>query len=287
MKEIGCSTMLYRNFSLKQALAGIQQAGGSAIELCARSSVTGQITHLDLNRHDDVNDYYQKVKQTITNHNLLIESIAVSNQQIAQPAELERLIEASHQLGTDTVVISSGGVSNSEESFLLFVDKINQASTILTGSQIRLSVKPRVGRAVHDVATAEQLMTKVDANWVGLNFDATHIYRSHPHADPVQALAELQPHIFTVRIRDHQVSREPKVGPVETQIPGNGGLDLVGLASIIKQMPNVSAAILEIVGTHKRPEMTFNTIQEMVTTSISYLKPLLWEYVATPMTTII
>ena len=287
MKKIGCSTMLYRNFSLKQALAGIQQAGGSAIELCARSSVTGQITHLDLNRHDDVNDYYQKVKQTITNHNLLIESIAVSNQQIAQPAELERLIEASHQLGTDTVVISSGGVSDSEESFLLFVDKINQASTILTGSQIRLSVKPRVGRAVHDVATAVQLMTKVDANWVGLTFDATHIYRSHPHADPVQALAELQPHIFTVRIRDHQVSREPKVGPVETQIPGNGGLDLVGLASIIKQMPNVSSAILEIVGTHKRPEMTFNTIQEMVTTSISYLKPLLWEYVATPMTTII
>ncbi|HIB89769.1 TPA: hypothetical protein EYO57_21710 [Candidatus Poribacteria bacterium] len=145
MKEIGCSTVLYRNFSLKQALAGIQQAGGSAIELCARSSVTGQITHLDLNRHDDVNDYYQKVKQTITNHNLLIESIAVSNQQIAQPAELERLIEASHQLGTDTVVISSGGVSNSEESFLLFVDKISQACTILTGSQIRLSVKPRVG----------------------------------------------------------------------------------------------------------------------------------------------
>ena len=68
-------------------------------------------------------------------------------------------------------------------------------------------------------------MTKVDANWVGLNFDATHIYRSHPHADPVQALAELQPHIFTVRIRDHQVSREPKVGPANAEClvgdPGN------------------------------------------------------------------
>lgn len=287
MKQIGCSTMLYRNFSLRQALAGIQQSGGSVIELCARQSLTGQVVHLDLNRSDDVDDHYEEVKQTINDYNFQVESIAVSNQQISQPAELERLIEASHQMGTNTVVVSSGGVSNSEESFLLFVNKINHASSILTGSQIRLSVKPRVGRAVYDVATAERLMTQVDANWVGLNFDATHIYRSHPHADPVQALSELQPHIFTVRVRDHQVSREPKVGVVETQIPGNGALDLVGLASIIKKMPNISAAILEIVGIHKRPELTFDAVQDMVVSSTSYLKPLLWEYVATPMTTII
>ena len=77
------------------------------------------------------------------------------------------------------------------------------------------------------------------------------------------------------------------MGVVETQIPGNGALDLVGLASIIKKMPNISAAILEIVGIHKRPELTFDAVQDMVVSSTSYLKPLLWEYVATPMTTII
>ena len=287
MKQLGCSTMLYRNFSLEQALAGIRKAGGHAIELCARSSTTGQITHLDLDRHDGVDGHYQEVKQTITTHGLKIESLAISGQQISQPAGLERLIEASCQLKTNTVVVSSGGISNSEESFLQFVDKLNQASTALAGGQIRLSVKPRMGRAVHNVATAKQLMAEVDANWVGLNFDATHIYRSHPDADPVRALTELQPHIFTVRMRDHRLSREPKVGPVETQIPGNGVLDLARLTNIIKQMPNISVAILEIVGIHKLSNPNFDTVQEIVTTSISYLKPLLWEYVATPMTTII
>ena len=287
MKQLGCSTMLYRNFSLEQALAGIRQAGGYAIELCARSSTTGQIAHLDLNRHDDVDGHYQEVKQAITAHGLKVESIAISGQQISQPAGLKRLIEASCQLKTDTVVVNSGGVSNSEESFLQFVDKVNQASVALAKGQIRLSIKPQMGRAVHDVATAKQLMTEVDADWVGLNFDATHIYRSHPDADPVQALTELQPHIFTVRMRDHRLSREPKVGAVGTQIPGNGVLDLAGLTSIIKQMPNISVAILEIVGIHKLPNLNFDTVQEIVTTSISYLKPLLWEYVATPMTTII
>ena len=61
MKQLGCSTMLYRNFSLEQALAGIRKAGGHAIELCARSSTTGRITHLDLDRHDGVDGHYQEV----------------------------------------------------------------------------------------------------------------------------------------------------------------------------------------------------------------------------------
>ena len=112
MKQLGCSTMLYRNFSLEQALAGIRQAGGYAIELCARSSTTGQIAPLDLNRHDDVDGHYQEVKQAITAHGLKVESIAISGQQISQPAGLERLIEASCQLKTDTVVVNSGGVGS-------------------------------------------------------------------------------------------------------------------------------------------------------------------------------
>ena len=128
-------------------------------------------------------------------------------------------------------------------------------------------------------------MAEVNQQWVGINFDPTHLYRSQ--VDPVQAITDLQPYILNLRIRDHQLSREAKVGPVETQIPGNGVLNLAGMTNKMKQLSNISAVVLEIVGLHKPPQPSLEVVQQIVITSFNYLKPMLFEYVATPITTII
>ena len=78
-----------------------------------------------------------------------------------------------------------------------------------------------------------------------------------------------------------------KVGPIETQIPGKGVLDLQAIADIIKMMPQISYAVLEIIGMHDKTKIKFDEIQRIVEESIAYLKPMFFEYVATPMTTIV
>ncbi|MFP6719132.1 MAG: hypothetical protein VCF25_02500 [Candidatus Poribacteria bacterium] len=39
MKQLGCSTVLYGDFDLDEALAGIEKAEYHAVELCARPRV--------------------------------------------------------------------------------------------------------------------------------------------------------------------------------------------------------------------------------------------------------
>ncbi len=285
MKQIGCSTLLYRHFSLAQALNGIRQAGGYAVELCGRPAVGKQSTHLDLKQGDQFDDHCKVIDELIVQNSLWIESIAVSGHQLDQPLVLERLTTAAHLLNVETITVSSGGLAHNDASFSQFIEKVNRVSLALAGSKIRLSIKPRVGRSVCDISSIQRLMTEVNQQWVGINFDPTHLYRSQ--VDPVQAITDLQPYILNLRIRDHQLSQEAKVGPVETQIPGNGVLDLAGMTNKMKQLPTISAVVLEIIRLHKPPKPSLEEVQQIVTTSFNYLKPMLFEYVATPMTTII
>ena len=285
MKQLGCSTLLYRNFSLAQALDGIRKAGGYAVELCGRPSGDKQFTHLDLNLDDEFDNHCKSIQELIAQNGLWIESIAINGRQLDHPLLLERLIIATGLLNVQIVTVNSGGVADNDNSFSQFVEKINRVSSLLSKSKVRLSIKPRVGRSIHDVPSIQRLMTEVNNQQVGINFDPTHLYRSQ--VDPVQALNYLEPYVLNVRIRDHQLSQEAKVGPVETQIPGNGVLDLAGITNKVKQLPNITAVVLEIVGLHKSPQPSLESVQNIVSSSFNYLKPLMFEYVATPMTTII
>ena len=72
MKQLGCSTLLYRHFSLAQALDGIRKAGGYAVELCGRPSVDKQFTHLDLNLDDGFDNHCKSIQELIAQNGLWI-----------------------------------------------------------------------------------------------------------------------------------------------------------------------------------------------------------------------
>ncbi|MCZ6680457.1 MAG: sugar phosphate isomerase/epimerase [Candidatus Poribacteria bacterium] len=268
MKELGCSTILYGGFSLDEALAGIAKAGYKAIELCARP---GMAPHLEIGGSAS---YYGEVKAKIASHGLAIESIAGTGGIAMNSPEFDKVIEAAQLLGAPAIAEGAGGQSDDEESFKQVVEQINEIAARTSQAGIKLSLKPHVGNAVYSTATALRFMQEVDHQWVGLNFDASHIWRTEAAEDPIESLKQLKNNVMTLRIRDNRESRERPIGPVETQIPGKGAMDLPALAAVMNTIDQVAYATLEIVGTHGGTNTSLDEVQRVVDASIAHLKPL-------------
>lgn len=268
MKFLGCSTILYGGFGLEKALAGIVKAEYKAIELCARP---GMAPHLEIGKPAS---YYEKIKATIASHGLAIESIAGTGGIGMDSPEFDAVIEAAQQIGAPAIAEGTGGKSDDEEGFKQVVELANATAARTSQAGIKLSLKPHVNNAVYSTETALRLMQEVNPEWVGINFDASHIWRTAAAEDPVESLQQLKDYIATLRIRDNRKSREGPIGPVETQIPGKGGIDLPALAAVMNTIDHVPYVTLEIVGTHGGTDTPLTEVQRVAEESIAYLKPL-------------
>lgn len=263
--NLGCSTILYGGHPLETTLAGIQKAGYSAIELCA---IPGMADHLSA---DEDPASYRRVGEHIADHGLAIESIGASTNLLDpdRRARFVRLMKAASILGAPAITTGSGGVSDDETSYRNVVAIIGELARIAADLGVRLSIKPHVRAAVYSTPTALHFMNDVDRRWVGLNFDASHLWRANE--TPEESLAELGPHLATARIRD-AVSREAGgPGPVDEQIPGNGAMNLRAIADRLQALSSLRYTVLEIVGTKDQP---LEAIQRVVDTSHDRLREL-------------
>jgi len=245
--RLGCSTILYGGFDLPTALAGIQRAGYSAIELC---SIPGMADHFP---DDAPPATYAEIRQQIADHGLTIESLGASTN-LLDPARRERffrLMKVAARLGAPALTTGSGGVSDDSESYQQVVSTLKDLATLAAAEGVKISIKPHVRTAVYSTPTALRFARDVSTDWIGLNFDASHLWRANE--TPEDSLAQLGPHLATARIRD-AVSRDATgPGPVDEQIPGNGAMNLAAIASGLASLPQISTTVLEIVGAKNLP----------------------------------
>ena len=268
MKDLGCSTILYGGFSLTQALEGIAKAGYKAIELCARP---GMAPHLEIGK---TASYYKEIRALVASCGLVIESIAGTGGIGMDSPDFDAVIEAAQQVGAPTIAEGTGGRSDDEDSFKQVVELVNVTAARTSQAGVKLSLKPHVNNAVYSTETALRFMQEIDTEWVGINFDASHIWRTAAAEDPVESLQQLKDYIVTLRIRDNRESREAPIGPVDTQIPGKGSIDLPALATVMHTIDHVPYVTLEIVGTHGGTDTSLAEVQRVVEESIAYLEPL-------------
>jgi len=228
--RLACSTLLFGGFGLDQALASIRAAGYAAIELAAIPSMAD---HLPA---DEAPDVYRALGRRIAESGLAVESIGGSTNLLDPTARVRfaALMRAAPLLGAPAITTGSGGRPDDAASFNEVVATINDLARLGADLGVRLSIKPHVGQAVYSTPTALRFMAAVDRRWVGLNYDASHLYRADE--DPVAALQTLAPHLATVRIRD-LAGKQPGPGPVENQIPGKGILGLPVLAATVARLP--------------------------------------------------
>ena len=266
--ELGCSTILYGGHSLDDALAGIQKAGYKAIELCA---IQGMADHLPVGESAS---FYADLKKKVADHGLAIESIGGSGD-IHGPEGRARFIELlkiGQQIGAPAVTTSAGGKSDDQESWAQVIAIMKELAKVAADTGVKISIKPHVRAAVYSTKSALKFREQVDRDWIGINVDASHLWRTPEQEMPEESIATLADHIFTARIRD-TLSREFPIGPVETQIPGGGAMNIAAIMAAIQRLP-LKYMTLEIVGTK---DWALDDVQHVVEESKSKLDPFMME----------
>jgi sugar phosphate isomerase/epimerase len=276
--KLGCSTILYGEYDLDKALDGIAKAGYAGIELCARP---GMAPHVEMGKPDR---YYAEIRDKIVSRGLFIESLAGTDGISLDSDEFHRVLNAARLLGAPFIAEGAGGQAPAvedesfapeyQDSLQSFLDILNKTAERAAEYGVRLTIKPHVGTAIYSTESILQAMQGVDREWVGINYDPSHIWRSGPEADPVDTLAKVKEYIFTMRIRDNRASHERPIGSVEDQIPGQGAMDLPAIAALMKTVKQAPCATLEIVGTHGGKGWALEDIQDVVERAFAYLNPL-------------
>src|SRR5581483_6537364 len=110
---------------------------------------------------------------------------------------------------------------------------------------LRLAVKPHVGQAIFNADTALRLVTEVRDPALGLNFDPSHLYRAGE--EPSEVARRWGKHIVTSHFRDC-LSREQRVGPPETQIPGRSSVDIPATLRALQATGYGGPLNVEVIG---------------------------------------
>ena len=260
---LGCSTILYGGQDLNVALERIRSAGYRAIELCC---IPGMAPHLSIGESDA---YYRDVRRRAADHELEIESLGASGN-LDDEGRFLQILDAANALGAPLVTTGPGGKPDDEPEFNATVERVNRLAGQAARRGVRLSIKPHVGNAVYNTDTAYRFMQQVDRRRVGINYDATHVWRSPQREVPEETIGRISDYILSVRIRDVK-GRQTAIGPVETQVAGNGDMDLHAQASAFRAIPGLEYAVLEIVGTR---DMSVDEIDSVVRRSYGYFSPL-------------
>ena len=262
--QLGCSTILYGGQDLTLALEKIAGVGYKAVEVCA---IQNMAPHLSLG--EDASSY-EGIKNAVADHGLAIDSVGGSGNMGDRDRFLQ-LLDATAAIGAPFVTTGPGGSSDDEESYKQVVENINELAKEAASRGVKLSIKPHVKNAVYNTETAYRFMQEVDREWVGLNYDPTHIWRTPQEEVPEETMDRLLEYMISVRIRDVK-TRELSICPVAQQVAGEGDLNLPAIVAKLNTAPNVAYGVLEIVGTK---EMAVEEIDDVIKRSYDGFSALL------------
>lgn len=239
--RLGCNTVLFASADLTTALEHIAWAGYRYVELAA---IEGMCEHV---RPDLDPAGIREVRQLLADRGLEVTAMEVGR---PDRGRLEQIFGLASDLGVAIVNIGSGGVSGDEESVKGAIALIGALARLAGQHGVRLAVKPHVGQAIYNSATALRLMDEVREAALGLNFDPSHLFRAGENPEEVAGAWGTQ--IATSHFRDCH-SRAQQVGPPETQIPGRGVVDLPATLRALREAGYAGPLNLEVIGAREYP----------------------------------
>ncbi|HVX44535.1 MAG TPA: sugar phosphate isomerase/epimerase [Mycobacteriales bacterium] len=234
--KVGCNTVLFASVDFPTALEHVARAGYDFVEVAV---IKGMCEHVDPTAGPAV---AKEAAARISDHGLTATAIEAAT---TDAERLKSIFELANALGISIVNIGSGGTSGDEESTKAAIAHIAELAELAGQYQIRLAVKPHVGQAIFDGATALRLTSEVTAPALGLNFDPSHLFRANE--EPPDIAKSWGSRIVTSHFRDCG-SREQQVGPPETQIPGRGIVDIPGTLRALSQIGYDGPLNLEVIG---------------------------------------
>jgi sugar phosphate isomerase/epimerase len=260
--KFGLSTLLYGGYDLDTALEGTKKAGYDGLELC---SIPGMGLHIEPG-HSDA--YYNEMKAKVADAGLEIESLGASGdiQGAEGRARFKQMLEAAARMGAPCATTGAGGQADDEESYKKVLEAVHDITETCKATGVKMSIKAHVRNAVRNTETALRFMGDVDSDWIGINWDCTHVMREGD--DPVESVKKLAPYIFTVRFRDTKPDGKG-IGPIENQIPGKGVMDVEGIFAALKAMDGLEWITVEMVGSK---DFELAEVQRVVEETLAWMK---------------
>lgn len=234
--QLGCNTVLFGGADLATALRHVAWAGYRYVELAA---IKGMCEHL---RTDLGPAHIQELRQLLADNGLEATAIEAAT---LDSERLEQIFGLAAELSVPIVNIGSGGKTGDEETTRQAIAHISELAGLAGRYGVRLAVKPHVGQAIYNGATALRLMDEVREPALGLNFDPSHLFRADE--EPAEVARRWGSHTITSHFRDC-ASREQRVGPPETQIPGRGAVDLPATLRAMREAGYAGPLNLEVIG---------------------------------------
>lgn len=239
--RLGCNTVLFGGVDLATALEHIVWAGYRNVELAA---IKGMCEHV---RTDGGAEHVREVRQLLADRGLEATAMEAAT---TDPERLAQVFAVAAELGVPIVNIGSGGKMGDEETTKASIENIGNLARLAGQHGLKLAVKPHVGQAIYNGATALRLTDEVREPALGLNFDPSHLYRADE--EPQEVAIRWGNRIITSHFRDC-TGRQQQVGPPENQIPGRGDVDLPATLAALKQIGHSGPLNLEIIGAGQYP----------------------------------
>lgn len=238
--KLGCNTVLFGMADLDTALQHVAWAGYAGAELAA---LPGMADHVAPER--DAEHGWALMQRA---DELGIDLVALEAG--GDPERQQRCFDLARALGVPTVCVGSGGKPDDPDSWRQTMARLRGLTKAAEIAGVTLAVKPHVGAAIYSTATALRAAEEINSPDYGVNWDPSHLYRNGE--DLLDSIGKLGPYIRHVHIRDC-ASREPHVGPPETQIPGRGSLDLPAILRALAAAGYDGYLDLEVIGAKAYP----------------------------------
>lgn len=234
---LSCNTVLFRDHSLHDALQSLAWAGFDGAEL---AYIAGMVEHIAPTMGATG---LAEVRAMAEGLGLRLFSIEVTPN---TPERIEDACAMAVALGIPTVAIGSGGRTGDEESFAEAITVVRTLAAIAGVHGVRLALKPHVGAAVFDTATAHRAHAAIGSPHVGLNFDPSHLHRvPEDVATAAGAFGDLIQHSH---FRDCPSRFERGPGTPTQQVPGRGEVDILGVIRALAKTSYTGPLSFECIG---------------------------------------
>ena len=234
--QLGCNTVVFACTDLATALEHIAWAGYEYVELAA---IKGMCEHA---KTDGGPEHVAEVKRLLGEYGLTATAMEAAT---TDRDRLAQIFQLASDLDVRIVNIGSGGITGDEESTKQSIELMGVLARLAGEYGVRLAVKPHVGQAIYNGATALRLTDEVREPALGLNFDPSHLFRADE--EPPEVARAWGDRIITSHFRDC-ASRERQVGPPPTQIPGRGIVDLRSTLAALQDVGYDGPMNLEVIG---------------------------------------
>ena len=253
--KLGVNTVLFKDFSIREAFAAIKKAGYDGVEL---SAIAGMCEHLVL---DDWQRQAALVLALLRQYGLEPLSMEAAT---LDEERLDKAFRAAQAIGIPVVNVGPGGKKDDEQTLLASIATLKARAEQAEKYGVLLCVKAHVGNAIHNTDTTLRAMDAIPSAGFGIDMDPSHVFRAGEK--PEEAFSKVASRVKHVHIRDCP-DTGPSPGTPAQQACGRGQINLFGYFESMAAAGYDGPVCLEVIG----PALSYSDAAIIAAESLGYM----------------